>query len=73
MFNPAAVTLSLAKDGTITLPSAACAAVGLRPGQQVELDVIGHRIELMPITDIRAMRGLLRGIDTEITRDDDRF
>jgi hypothetical protein len=33
----------------------------------------GNRIELMPSKDIREMRGFLKGIDTTVSREEDRL
>lgn len=44
----------------------------LQPGHRFH--VIGHdgRIELIPIRKVKALRGFLSGINTEVRRDKDR-
>lgn len=56
----------------VVIPRAVRDRLGLVPGQKMQVVVYGDRIELIPEQDIRAMRGMLRGIDTTVERDDDR-
>jgi AbrB family looped-hinge helix DNA binding protein len=41
-------------------------------GQKMQVLAIGRRIELMPIESPKQLRGFLGGIDTSVTREDDR-
>ena len=45
----------------------------LIPGQMMQVIAYGNRIELMPSRDIREMRGFLKGIDTTVSREEDRL
>ena len=45
----------------------------LIPGQMMQVIAYGNRIELMPSKDIRKMRGFLKGIDTTVSREEDRL
>jgi AbrB family looped-hinge helix DNA binding protein len=45
----------------------------LIPGQMMQVIAYGNRIELMPAKDIGEMRGFLKGIDTTVSREDDRL
>lgn len=45
----------------------------LIPGQMMQVIAYGNRIELMPTKDIREMRGFLKGIDTTVSREEDRL
>ena len=56
----------------IVIPRAIREALGIRPGQKVQVMRYGDRIELIPLRPIGEMRGFLRGIDTSIPRDGDR-
>jgi AbrB family looped-hinge helix DNA binding protein len=56
----------------VVIPLEIRAALGLRPGQKVQALQYGDRIELIPVRPIRKARGMLRGIDTSVPRDDDR-
>jgi len=45
----------------------------LIPGQMMQVIAYGNRIELMPSKDIRDMKGFLEGIDTTVSREEDRL
>lgn len=45
----------------------------LIPGQMMQVIAYGNRIELVPAKDIREMRGFLKGIDTGVSREEDRL
>ncbi|MCU0634491.1 MAG: hypothetical protein MUE41_06425 [Gemmatimonadaceae bacterium] len=47
-------------------------ALGLVPGQKVRALQYQNRVEFIPMQQVRAMRGVLKGIDTAITREADR-
>jgi AbrB family looped-hinge helix DNA binding protein len=44
----------------------------LRPGEKVEFLQYENRIEMIPVRDIKKMRGFLKGIDTSVKREKDR-
>lgn len=56
----------------VVIPRAVRERLGLRPGQQVQAIAHGDRIELIPVRPAKALRGFLRGMDTTLTREDDR-
>ena len=45
----------------------------LKAGQKVEIIRYENRIELIPIRPIKELRGILKGMDSEIPRDEDRL
>ena len=45
----------------------------LRPGQKLKVIVYDGRIELILDRDISELKGFLKGINTEILREDDRL
>jgi hypothetical protein len=47
--------------------------VGLKAGTIMEVITYGSRIELIPIQPIENLKGKLKGINTEIEREDDRL
>jgi AbrB family looped-hinge helix DNA binding protein len=57
----------------VVIPRDVRERLGLVPGQKMQVIAYGHRIELIPEQDIRNMRGLLRGIDTHVEREEDRL
>jgi len=57
----------------VVIPKRIRDALGLRPGQRLQIMEIGDRIELIPERSIEDMEGFLEGIDTEVPREDDRL
>ena len=41
-------------------------------GQKVQMLTYQNRIELIPLKPMKEMKGFLKGIDTDVRRDDDR-
>lgn len=56
----------------VVIPREVREALGLRPGEKLHVFRYGDRIEFIPVRPLREMRGFLRGIDTDVPRDDDR-
>jgi bifunctional DNA-binding transcriptional regulator/antitoxin component of YhaV-PrlF toxin-antitoxin module len=46
--------------------------LGLTPGQKLRVFRHGDRLELIPVRKAKELRGLLKGLNTAIDRDDDR-
>lgn len=65
-------TVTVSPKFQIVIPLEIRAALGIRPGQKIQALQYGDRIELIPVRAIRKARGMLRGIDTSVPRDDDR-
>ena len=56
----------------VVIPQAIRERLGIQPGQKVQALVYQNRVELIPLRDLKTMRGFLRGIDTAVRRDKDR-
>lgn len=56
----------------IVIPVSIREALGLRPGEKVQMVQYGSRIELVPLRSIKSLRGFVRGINTSVERDEDR-
>ncbi len=56
----------------VVIPKAVRESLGLVAGQRLQVVQYGDRIELVPVRDIREMRGWLAGIDTHVDREPDR-
>lgn len=56
----------------VVIPSEIRRKLGIRPGQKVEVLVYEGRMELIPVRAMREGRGLARGIDTHVPREEDR-
>lgn len=66
----AAVTVS--RRYQVVIPRDVRESVGIRPGQRVEIFPYAGHIVIVPVPDVRAMRGFMRGIDTDVPREPDR-
>ena len=60
-------------DKNLSIPKSVISSLGLKPGQKVKLVTLKNKIEIIPIPDIKSMRGFLKGIDTNIEREKDRI
>lgn len=65
-------TITVSEKYQVVIPKEAREALGIQPGQKIEVIVYDGRLEFVPVRDIKALRGFLRGIDTSVPRDRDR-
>jgi AbrB family looped-hinge helix DNA binding protein len=56
----------------VVIPRAIREALGLEPGQKMQALEYQDRVELIPLRPAKALRGILRGIDTSVPREPDR-
>ncbi|PKL25085.1 MAG: AbrB family transcriptional regulator [Spirochaetae bacterium HGW-Spirochaetae-3] len=47
--------------------------IGLKAGTTMEIINYGNRIELIPLQPMKSLKGVFKGIDTNIDRDADRL
>ncbi len=64
--------VTLSPKYQVVIPQAIREALGLRPGQKIQAIQYEDRIEFIPLTRTRAVRGFLKGIDTRVPRERDR-
>ena len=57
----------------IVIPKAVRESMGIFSGQKIQVLTYQNRIELIPIKPMKKMKGFLKGIDTEVSRDKDRI
>ena len=65
-------TVTVSPKYQVVIPQEAREALGIRPGQKIQVIAYEGRLEFVPVTKPRKLRGLLRGIDTSVPRDKDR-
>lgn len=66
-------TVTVSPKFQVVIPLAIREALGLRPGEKLRVIRHGGRVELIPVRPVKQLRGLLRGLDTTIEREDDRL
>ncbi len=66
-------TVTVSSKFQVVIPKDIREVIGLKVGTTMEIMTYGSRIELVPIQPMKALRGILKGINTEIQRDEDRI
>lgn len=56
----------------VVIPKHVREALKLAPGQRVQVVAYENRIELIPVRPLKKMRGFLKGIQTDVPREEDR-
>jgi AbrB family looped-hinge helix DNA binding protein len=56
----------------IVIPKEVREALGIFPGQKIQILTHQNRIELIPLRPMREMKGFLKGINTNVQLDKDR-
>ena len=57
----------------IVIPKDVRESMGIISGQKVQMLIYCNRIELIPLKPMSKMKGFLKGLDTEVIRDEDRI
>lgn len=65
-------TVRVSPKFQVVIPLDVRRALRLKPGQKLQVLRYENRIELIPVPDIKAMRGFAKGINTSVPRDKDR-
>lgn len=65
-------TITISPKFQVVIPKGIREALKLMPGQKIQAIQYEDRIELVPVRPIRKMKGFLKGIDTNVPREDDR-
>jgi len=55
----------------VVIPKEVRESMGIVSGQKIQMLTYCNRIELIPIKPMSKLKGFLKGIDTEVTRDND--
>jgi len=66
-------TVTISPKFQVVIPKVIREALKLSPGQRVQAILLENRIELIPLRPLKEMRGFLKGIDTQVPREGDRF
>jgi AbrB family looped-hinge helix DNA binding protein len=66
-------TVTISPKFQVVIPKSIREGLDLHPGQKIQAIQYGDRVELVPVKPARQMKGFLRGIDTNVPREDDRL
>jgi AbrB family looped-hinge helix DNA binding protein len=65
-------TVTISPKFQVVIPKGIRETLKLSPGQKVQAIAYQDRIELIPVRPLKKMRGFLKGIDTNVPREQDR-
>jgi AbrB family looped-hinge helix DNA binding protein len=65
-------TVTLSSKFQIVIPKKTREAAGLQSGEKLAVIASDGRIELIPVRPMKSFRGMAKGIDTALERDEDR-
>ena len=63
-------TVTISPKFQVVIPSSIRKRLKLKPGQKVQAIAYAERIELIPVRAAKELRGVLRGLDTGLERDE---
>jgi AbrB family looped-hinge helix DNA binding protein len=66
-------TVTISSKFQVVIPKDVREKHDIRAGQEVQVFYYDGRIEIIPLQNMKKMRGIARGIDTDISRKGDRF
>jgi AbrB family looped-hinge helix DNA binding protein len=64
-------TVTISSRYQIVIPRAIREKWKIKPGQKVRLIVLGNRLEVVPVRDIREACGFLKGMSSDIKREEE--
>lgn len=65
-------TVTISPKFQVVIPREIREALRLEAGQKMQAFALDGRVEFVPIKPPRSLRGMARGIDTSVNRDEDR-
>ena len=66
-------TITVSPKYQIVIPKKVREKLKIQPGQKLQIIQYLDRLEIIPTKNMKDMRGFLKGMDTEINRDEDRL
>lgn len=66
-------TVKISPKYQVVIPKEIRNKLKLRPGQKMQILQFGERIEFILLKNIKEARGFLKGMDTNIAREEDRL
>ncbi len=71
--NDRMTTVTLSQNYQVVIPKKIREMLKLKPGQKIQIIAYEDRIECILLNEINDLRGILKGVNNEIERDDDRL
>jgi AbrB family looped-hinge helix DNA binding protein len=66
-------TVTVSSKFQVVIPKEIREDVGLKVGTVMQVITYGTRIEFVPIQPIKNLKGIFKGLNTDIDREDDRL
>ena len=66
-------TVTVSSKFQIVIPKEIREDIGLQVGTKLEIISYGSRLELVPIVPMKKLKGIFKGIKTDIAREEDRL
>ena len=66
-------TVTVSSKFQVVIPKEIREMIGLEVGTRLEIISYGSRIELVPIQPMKRLKGMFKGLNTDIQREDDRI
>ena len=66
-------TVTISSKFQVVIPLSVRKAMGIRSGEKAHVMLYRNRIEIIPVREIRKLRGFVKGIDTSFVREGDRL
>ena len=67
------ITITVSPKFQVVIPKEIRKKLNLKPGQKLQVIQLGDRIEYIILKDIKDARGFLKGINTDVDREGDRY
>jgi AbrB family looped-hinge helix DNA binding protein len=64
-------TVTISPKYQVVIPRAIREKWNVKPGQKVRFIIYGNRLEMVPVRDIKEARGFLKGMGSNIEREDE--
>ena len=65
-------TVTVSPKYQVVIPRELRDSLHIKPGEKIQMLQYENRLELIPVKNIKKMRGFLKGIDTTVKREKDR-
>jgi AbrB family looped-hinge helix DNA binding protein len=64
-------TATISSKYQVVIPRAIREKWNVKPGQKVRFIIYGNRLEIVPVRDIKEARGFLKGMSSDIEREEE--